>query len=481
MAKMTDAELLAEIEAVQVPPARRGPALLAAHSRAAPAQIVEIPGVGEVEFPGNMSDAEITAAARKLTADAGRGANPWDEFKPAAQGDTREPQGMPESGIRGALQGATFGFGDEAAAAVESVLPSFLRNDVSRKAVGDGATVAERYRNARDYYRGRNAAAEESNPGTYLAGQVTGAVAAPGGAARGLGRALAGGATMGAGYSEADVTKGDVGGLVSDAAVGAGFGAAGHGAGKLLRGGLGRLTRSGAQQEALATAKAGAQAAEETAGKLQSAAGALGGETQKGSRYVENLMRLEQTMTPQQRALYQQLQAQGVVPNLQQSVAQGTLDALPAQAATIAAKRAELAVLQQAAPAATAARAQDLLRPQVKADAKSFAKSYAEPLAWALGAQQIGNAVGLDPAQQGILAGAAGIVGGRTRAGKALATRLNRPGHQAAIGRAKQAAAQGQAAQLLEAILRRGAPSAATDAAAREAEAEAELARLLAK
>lgn len=389
------------------------------------AQIVDVPGVGEVEFPDGMGDAEIIAALRKI-------APP----KPTV--------GKPESAVRGALQGASMGFGDEAAAAVESVLPDFMRNEVSRQAVGDAQTVGDRYRAAREFYRHRNAEAQASNPGTYLASQVAGAVAptlvgaAPATGARALGLAAGQGAVQGVGYSDAD----SVSGLVGDAALGAALGTAGYGTGTLLGKGASALGRAASNRLGLASARAGAQAAGEVAEQTASAAGKLGAETQKGSRYVENLMRLEQSMTPQQKALYQQLQASGVVPSLQQSVAQGTLEALPSQAGTIAARQAELAALQRSAPQAVAGRTAELLKPTVKADTLSYLKSYAEPVAWAVGAQQAADAAGLDPGQQGALATAAGILGGRTRAGKALWNRINRPGNQTSIASGQDALAR---------------------------------------
>jgi len=342
-----------------------------------------------------------------------------------------------ESGVRGALQGASMGFGDEASAAVESVLPSFLRNSVSREAVGDAKTLGERYRNARDYYRNRNATAEESNPGTYLAGQVAGAAApalvggASVSAARALPLAAGQGAAQGAGYSEHEGLD-----RLGDTALGAALGLTGYGAGRVVGKVGAAALRKGRDLVQSGTARAGAQAAGEVAEEVASKAGQVGGEVQKGSRQVENLMRLEASMTPQQRALYGQLQSAGVVPDLQQAVAQSTLEALPSQAATIAARKAELAALQGAAPQAAASRTADLLKPQVKADAKSFLKQYAEPLAWGIGTQQAADLLGADAKTQAAAGVIAGAIGGRTRAGKALYTRLTRPAHQAALGRA---------------------------------------------
>lgn len=176
-------------------------------------------------------------------------------------------------------------------------------------------------------------------------------------------------------------------------------------------------------------------------------------------------------MTPQQRELYAALVKQGIVPDLQQSVAQSTLESLPGQAATIAARKAELAALQQAAPQAAASRAGELLKPQVGADIKSFLKSYAEPIAWTVGGQQLGSVLGLDPAAQAALAGAAGLVGGRTRAGKALWNRVSRPAHQVAIGKAIERAGQAGVspkAEALRRLMEAGMPAAAIAAMVEE-------------
>ena len=337
-----------------------------------------------------------------------------------------------ESAARGALQGASFGFGDEAAGALAAAIPA-----LDREAVGNGQTFGERYRNARDFYRGRNAVAEKSNPGTYLTGQVAGAVAptlvgaGPANAGAALRSAAGQGALQGAGYSDADSARG----LAGDTALGAGVGLAGYGAGQIL-GKVASATRGAAGRIlARAQGKASQQAADESAEAVASAAGRLGGETQKGSRQIENLLRLEQakSLTPAQVQELAQLRAQGAVQAVEHSVAQNTLESLPQQAATIAARKAELAALQQGAPQAVAARTGEILQPTAKADALSYLKSYAEPVIWAYGGNKVGEALGLDPQDRLALAGAAGIIGGRTRGGKALYARLTKPGNQAAL------------------------------------------------
>jgi hypothetical protein len=136
-----------------------------------------------------------------------------------------------ESAARGALQGLTFGWGDEGAAAIAATMP-FLEP----AAAGAGKSWSERYQQARDYYRNKNRAAKEENPKTFLAGEIGGGLAplvmTAGGAAApktvGLGAKLAQGmktgatigATYGAGASEADTP----GGMVSDAALGGALG-----------------------------------------------------------------------------------------------------------------------------------------------------------------------------------------------------------------------------------------------------------------
>jgi hypothetical protein len=174
------------------------------------AKIVEVPGVGDVEFSEDMSDEEISAqivrsmreqaaiakapdpeTARRLgeiaqieDPEARRRASlalgienspfPFRQILRAGQEmekAVRDPRkyilegvdpktGKPnivQSTLRGAVQGVTLGFGDELAAAIEP--GEYARN--------------------RDVFRAKNLAAREANPGMYLAGTLGGALAAP--------------------------------------------------------------------------------------------------------------------------------------------------------------------------------------------------------------------------------------------------------------------------------------------------------------
>ena len=149
-----------------------------------------------------------------------------DGFKPISRNEVSKT----ESFVRGAAQEATLGFADEATAALE--------------AVGKSLTGPEKYldvyRKAREESREAYKQAEEANPLTYLSGQVVGGIApavATGGAGLGaLGlkqaakqSAIAGlkyGAGSGLGYSQADLTKGEVGEAALDVAKGGAMGGA---------------------------------------------------------------------------------------------------------------------------------------------------------------------------------------------------------------------------------------------------------------
>jgi hypothetical protein len=79
-----------------------------------------------------------------------------------------------ESLGRGAVQGVTFGFGDEIYGAAKGAYD---------KVLGDG-DYSGTYERERDAVRAANDAAQQANPGTYLAGEIVGGVAVPGAAAK---------------------------------------------------------------------------------------------------------------------------------------------------------------------------------------------------------------------------------------------------------------------------------------------------------
>lgn len=177
---------------------------------------------------------------------------------PSAQPSSEDP-GYLMSGLRGAAQGATFGFEDELAGGLSGALaaPGALFG-------GKFDDIINAYRQTRDSERAANKSAEEANPKTFLASNIGGSLIPAlltGGASEGataaslgsdaasaakaggllsrLGGAVktgaAAGAAAGLGNSDADLTQGDIGGAIGDTVSGGVNGAA---LGGLLQGGL---------------------------------------------------------------------------------------------------------------------------------------------------------------------------------------------------------------------------------------------------
>ncbi len=125
--------------------------------------------------------------------------------------------GLLESVARGAKQGVTLGFGDELTGAIESAL------------------TTKTYEQARDEARANDDAAKKAHRWGFGIGEALGgaAVPIPGLGAAGALKGVAGlaargaiaGGVAGLGNSEADLTKGDIGGAAKDVAYGAGLGA----------------------------------------------------------------------------------------------------------------------------------------------------------------------------------------------------------------------------------------------------------------
>lgn len=375
---------------------------------------------------------------------------------------------------RGATQGATLGFGDEIEGAVQATGRKLLPDSLGGGGAGDAKrSFSDLYKESRNVARDENTAAERASPKTYIAGQVAGSLAptvAGGGIAGKLLAAVAPslaaapatstaarllaavgaagqGAVQGAGYSNADTTRG----LAGDTALGAGVGLAGYGAGTAAETLGGKAAGAFARLRAVASSRAAKQAADEGTARVASLAGKLGGETQKGNRIVENLIRQETPLAPAE-----QQAASGLLDRLEQS----NLQALPSQAQTIASRTAELQAAQSALPAGVAARTAELSKSQFGKDAFSYAKAYAEPLVAAAVVDRAADAAGLDPRARAALDTTAGIVFGRTRAGKALMSRLGRPGNQIGMANVGEPVAE-TAGQLLRRLLQTS-PAAAT-------------------
>ena len=152
----------------------------------------------------------------------------WDDTAPTWD-ETSEVEGeytMADSAARGAVQGFTLGFADEGAAAAEQVWES--AKILSTEGFKEG------YQEKRDAIRQADYNAQQENPGSYLAGEVAGAIAVPipgAAAARTVGAVAKQGAKLGAAYgagaSDADLTEGEYLEAATDTAIGGVAGAAG--------------------------------------------------------------------------------------------------------------------------------------------------------------------------------------------------------------------------------------------------------------
>ena len=159
-----------------------------------------------------------------------------------------EGPGIGESVGRGAIQGLTFGFGDEITGAIEG----------GYRALTSDAEFGDAYTQARDESRAANEAAREENPWAYGLAEVgSGALTGGLGAARAvgargatslasrLGRGAAAGGSVGAGagvgYSEAETPGEVLDDAVTAGGVGSVLGAASPAVGRVLQRAMHRL------------------------------------------------------------------------------------------------------------------------------------------------------------------------------------------------------------------------------------------------
>jgi len=177
---------------------------------------VDVPGIGVVQFPDSMSEAEVIAAIQKLTGNKPKAEPEKADARNSDGTYGTPPEGMvvnpqtgqmterdllagvmarngisnTESAVGGFARGGTFGFNDEILGAANAVLP------------GPG-TMSERYAYGRERARALEQAQEAVNPNFFLGGEVGGGVGTaltygvPAIAGRGLLGSMAAGAGVG--------------------------------------------------------------------------------------------------------------------------------------------------------------------------------------------------------------------------------------------------------------------------------------------
>lgn len=399
---------------------------------------------------------------------------PWEaapivEAKPPAPSPGAPPPSATRAGVIGFTQGALADFGDEIGAALgqfaiggTGVKPgkaaqpapgdSPILRELKQRALAQERATPSKYQTLRDVLRSDAAAAREAHPEVYVPLEMGGAVASmaiPGvGVAKGAklaqtaGKfALLGGAT-GLGSSGADLTRGrpeDYARAALDTSVGIGVGGLGGVLGHGIEKGAQRLGQKliggAAERVTRAEAKAAQMAADATEAEIASAKSAAGRAAQDAYKQLEHLRELKalRGLTPEEKTVFADLSRE------LGTKAQAKLLPAAAEKAATATAYGDLVANRSTTEATKAA---ELLKPTVGKSVREWTKAYGEPIA----ASVVGGAVGhgLDKWNDSqwiapVLAGAAGIVGGRTRGGKFLYDRIAKPGNQVAISEAQRA------------------------------------------
>jgi hypothetical protein len=159
----------------------------------------------------------------------------------------------------------------------------------------------------------------------------------------------------------------EVGDMARSTALGIPLGVAGQAfgevGGELFGRFLGLLGARAGGKVAAAEAKATEMASEKVAGEVASAKGKLGAVTQEANRAIENLLRLESTgtLTGEQQAALAALRQNGVLPALEQKLADSMLEQVPSAAGRVDIARSAFEGLASRANEATEEAAQAIL------------------------------------------------------------------------------------------------------------------------
>jgi hypothetical protein len=186
------------------------------------------------------------------------------------------------------------------------------------------------------------------------------------------------GAAAGLGGSEADSVGGALVDTAAGGVLGGALGAAGKGIGKGLDALGGKVSGALGAARDKATAKVSSELAEQG----QSIAGKVGGETQKGSRLVENLKRLRDMVDPTQQQAIDSFLGTPEARELASSVAESSLRSAPETVGKIGAAKAAQEAFQAQAPELLESGVESALSgSEAKRQLMDRAKRYAIPAA----------------------------------------------------------------------------------------------------
>lgn len=153
----------------------------------------------------------------------------WDDTPPSKDeidllSGLNQPSKL-ESAARGALQGATLGFSDEAIAGMRSIPSQYeLESQAATGIVGETGDIPAKYKERIEQERTANTQARAANPLTYGASEIAGGLAIPAGAAGSVKGAAGIGALQGGIYSGGESTGKTAGEVATDVLKGGAIG-----------------------------------------------------------------------------------------------------------------------------------------------------------------------------------------------------------------------------------------------------------------
>lgn len=327
----------------------------------------------------------------------------WSRAK--EQGFTlAKPTSQAESAARGAAQGLTLGWGDELAGhakALSQAPADWLFEKLNPQEAGRSQTYGETYQEGRDAERSRNAAARVSNPLTYGASEFGGTLPLVALAPASLPAAVASGALMGAGGSEAE----NAGQLALDTGIGAGFGLGGYGAGKALSGAASRLSSKASGVAQAARSKAAEVATKTETAPVKALEGAYGGLRQTENKAILALLGLEEKglIDTANAAKLAAFRASGRLAQALNEAAANDLEFLGSRVGQVATKKAESQAARAALPQAIQDETDRLLSPAV---AKEQILARVRRYGWPMIGSAVGSVIG------GPVGAAVGALGG---------------------------------------------------------------------
>lgn len=295
-------------------------------------------------------------------------------------------------------------------------------------------SFSERYQRSRDAARDLSKRANEQHPIAYGAGEIGGdvlantalGIATGGASLTPAGQGLVG-AASGLGRTSTnlvDPTARDLLHAGADTALSSGLSAGGSAVSRKLGGWLKARAAKGIADAEQAALERATSAVDEG---IQSARGTLGAESQKASRYLENLGRELPNASPELQNAAKELTDQGAVQAVRESVVGNTLENLPGQVGKIGAAKQALESAVANREADITKKAADLLADPIKRQLVPRLHTYASRVIPIAASTAVGSAIGGWPGMVGGSIFGTGLAAAMGKPGTALANAMKHP------------------------------------------------------